>query len=42
MVNSRDMFLIVVLLRTSTILRFVLVMARELVTPNVMVAFSGV
>jgi len=42
MMNSRDMFLIAVLLSTGTILRFVLVMAGELVTPNVMVAFYSV
>ncbi|HNJ80155.1 MAG TPA: hypothetical protein PLK38_01160, partial [Methanoregulaceae archaeon] len=42
MMNSRDMFLIAVLLSAGTILRFVLVMAGELVTPNVMVAFYSV
>lgn len=40
--DSRDIFLIAFLLSVGTILRFLLVMAGETVTPNVMVAFYSV
>ncbi|MDD1709532.1 MAG: hypothetical protein LUQ37_01340 [Methanoregulaceae archaeon] len=40
--DSRDIFLVAVLLSAGTFLRFVLVMAGEPVTPNVMVAFYSV
>jgi hypothetical protein len=42
LMNSRDYFLIACLLASGTILRFILVLFNEPLTPNVLVAFYGI
>jgi hypothetical protein len=40
--DKRDIFLVAALLSAGTIIRFILVMLGEAVTPNTMVAFSSI
>ncbi|MCE5297750.1 MAG: hypothetical protein MUE45_06775 [Methanoregulaceae archaeon] len=40
--DSRDIFIVAVLLSAGTLLRFILVMVGETVTPNILVAFYSI